>query len=514
MLDIPVPEKKQVFDGNPNSAVRSVIICDCDKNDYLNYCDYFEKNGGVKKETDENAARLFSAFLCGECGVFINFFHYTRELQIVVEKNCSYFDFCDNSGIVSDAVQVTQLYLEDFGMSYVIRLGDGRFVIIDGGREFESDAVRLFEHLKQSSPEKKPVIAAWIMSHPHCDHFHCFFPFIERYRDEVVIEKFLYNFPDNVIDYPSLTTTDGIYEPASVSAPRFEKIVRSLGIPVFMPHTGQRFNLGRVSFEVIASVDDSFCFSRDINNTSLCLMMRAEGQSVLWATDSSFAYNRLAQRYKHTLKSDILQVPHHGFGGGSKCEDALIDTYRCIDPDVCLLPVHDHTAYNFFCIFKKPTLYLFTKLNVKEIISGKTTRSITLPYTASVDGEIDALQKIRDGYDSVGCKTWVFSELNTDDPDSFVYSMLNITAENATVTVELYFEMPPQRITSVTVAAERCVMKTVNIIDKTQVETGSEYNTNSLDRVCIPKNAKFAVRFLSDVPIIISNKKYRPVYKK
>ena len=86
--------------------------------------------------------------------------------------------------------------------------------------------------------------------------------------------------------------------------------------------------------------------------------------------------------------------------------------------------------------------------------------------------------------------------------------------QNATVTVELYFEMPSQRITSVTAAAERCVMKTVNIIDKTQVETGSEYNTNSLDRVCIPKNTKFAVRFLSDVPIIISNKKYRPVYKK
>ena len=43
--------------------------------------------------------------------------------------------------------EITQIALEDFGMSYVIRLSDGRFIVIDGGRDFEPESDKLFKAL-------------------------------------------------------------------------------------------------------------------------------------------------------------------------------------------------------------------------------------------------------------------------------------------------------------------------------------------------------------------------------
>ena len=58
------------------------------------------------------------------------------------------------------APQITQLEQEDYGMSYVIRLSDGRFIVIDGGNNFEPDIDRLMNCLKAGSNSEKPVIAS------------------------------------------------------------------------------------------------------------------------------------------------------------------------------------------------------------------------------------------------------------------------------------------------------------------------------------------------------------------
>ena len=77
-------------------------------------------------------------------------------MNIVWEKNCRYFDYEDISLKSVVPVQLTQLTLEDFGMSYVIRLTDGRFIVIDGGREFEPDSERLYQCLKNGSSGQNP----------------------------------------------------------------------------------------------------------------------------------------------------------------------------------------------------------------------------------------------------------------------------------------------------------------------------------------------------------------------
>ena len=46
------------------------------------------------------------------------------------------------------------------------RLSDGRFILLDGGRNLAQDADRLYEYLKAGCTQDRPRIAAWIFPIP------------------------------------------------------------------------------------------------------------------------------------------------------------------------------------------------------------------------------------------------------------------------------------------------------------------------------------------------------------
>ena len=176
------------------------------------------EEGYIRNESGyTGTVHRYEAFLKDGEGVFVNYFKNTSVLSVAYEKDCAYFDFADNLGPIVVKPQITQIHLEDFGMSYAIRLSDGRYIVIDGGREFEPDAQRLYNCLKEGSPFDTPVIAAWIFTHPHSDHFHCFIKFFDMYQGKVDIERFLYYFPerDDELHYPRMKVKDARFEDSS-----------------------------------------------------------------------------------------------------------------------------------------------------------------------------------------------------------------------------------------------------------------------------------------------------------
>ena len=58
------------------------------------------------------------------------------------------------------------------GLSVLIRLTDGRFIVIDGGFNRTECADALIKAIKEQSKAytNKPVIAGWIITHAHGDH--------------------------------------------------------------------------------------------------------------------------------------------------------------------------------------------------------------------------------------------------------------------------------------------------------------------------------------------------------
>ena len=226
------------------------------------------------------------------------------------------------------------------GMEYIIRLTDGSFVIIDGGMGDPDhvDSDKLMDILLSQKPEDsgKPVIAAWIFTHLHGDHIGVFNCFSLDHHDDVVIERLYFNFPreeeTSASDSPYMLD-DSIY--------RYTQFKKNLNdfysaVPVVKLHSGSRFAVRNAVFEVLYAYDDLYpktILDGGMNESSLLLKMTVGGQTVLWTGDLAYnAMDLVLSEYETALKSDIVQMPHHGLN-----ETAAF--YSAVDPSYAMLPV-------------------------------------------------------------------------------------------------------------------------------------------------------------------------------
>lgn len=503
------------IENRTNSSARVFVISNVGGEIFDSYRRLLEESGFINKEEYAVGAHRFAAYAQGTDGVFLNYFENIRELTIAVEDNCAYFDFADTPREASLPVQITQIELEDFGMSYVIRLSDGRFIVIDGGRHFAPDRKRLFDCLTEGSAGEKPIIAAWILTHPHSDHYICYIGFMEEYGESVEVERYIFNFPDHddFIHYPKLQKKDRRFEDVSAftNIPKMWEQIERSGGKFYMAHTGQRFNIGGAAIEILASMDDTIHLSHNINASSIAFRMELCGQVIFWGTDVSFSDARLPEKYGEYLKSDILQIPHHGIQCGTA--EAMKRGYDLIRPTVCLLPISEYNAYTSFSAHKESTKYLMTKLDsVEEFIVGTPQRTITLPYSAKKNARDEHEALYKRGQNRSGANTWVFTELNTARESDFVFTLINMTNQVADVTIELYFDDSWRMVRSIKATAAPLVVKKLNIVGD-EVDGDFEYfDWLSLKKRGVPENADFAVRFLSDTPIVVSHPDHTPAY--
>lgn len=220
------------------------------------------------------------------------------------------------------------------GMSYVITLEDGRYIIFDGGYMNSSenkgaDHHILYNYLKDNNkrPDGRIVIAAWIFTHCHSDHIGAFRSFVATYASKVDVQYYVYNAGDaSMYDQKPNTALDSIIHTLMRSFfPKSERII---------PHTGQTLKFCNVTFEVLFTQESHAPEKMEwVNDSSLILRMTANGVSTLFLADSEEqTSNRLLAAYGNALKSDIMQVPHHAYSGGT------IGLYEAIRPDLSLWP--------------------------------------------------------------------------------------------------------------------------------------------------------------------------------
>ena len=516
MKDFKIPAFCEVdfTDHQENATARVVTIPHAKDADFAAYDAYFLDYGFAKKECYTEGAHLFAAYQKGTLGVFLNYYGGTRELRVVTEENCLYFDYVDAVLPSKTTPQITQISLEDFGLSYVIRLSDGRFIVIDGGRNFEPDQDKLLACLEKGVNGEKPVIAAWLISHPHSDHFHCFLGFMERYADRVTIEKFMLNFPeaDDLVHYPKLANSEDAQQDTSgvTQIPRMLALIKQTGAPTYMLHTGQRYKIGDADCEVLSTMDDTIHVSDNINASSVVLRMELGGQVILWTTDASFSITKLPERYGTYLKSDILQIPHHGFQSGTAKGE--IAGYDMVEPETCLLSVANYHAFVSFCTYREGTRHVMCKSSVQEVIAGTKQRTLTLPYHPSPDAKNALMREYLMGRDSCGTYSYIFSDLNTANEEDFVFTLLNTTYLPATVRVDLYFEDKAQAVENIVATVPGRSLKKLSLLgDEVKTETAF-YNLNSLQKKGIPENTLFGVRFISDLPIVVTHKTHQAAY--
>lgn len=278
----------------------------------------------------------------------------------------------------------------DCGMSYLFRLGDGRFFLIDGGYFTYRECDRLYRLLRKLQPEGKLVLAGWFFSHAHQDHLGCFLDFAARYAGEkeepekadCVIEGLYYTFP-------SLSLPEAAFWKQSDNATIrefYDTLARFLPhVPRYALHTGQSFFLADLSADVLFTHEDIYperIYS--FNDSSTVLRVRIAGQTLLFLGDLQEASCRkLEAMYGNELKADLVQVAHHGFNGSTA------ETYDLASPTVALWPTPD---YGFIGNRERQVnAHLLSMPSVREhLVAGiHGTRILPLPYTPASSLPVD-----------------------------------------------------------------------------------------------------------------------------
>lgn len=213
------------------------------------------------------------------------------------------------------------------GMSYVIECGDGRLVVIDGG--MLNDVETLYAYLKRLSPHGIPVVAAWFITHVHADHTFALIGMGEKHPSDLRVERVICRYPTREF----IQKTEPVIENELV---RLDRAVDNFGnVERIVPNAGEWYTFGQVSFEILFTCADLPADAPAvINDTSTVFRMHFGGQTLLFLGDAEAAADRvMIDRYGAKLKSDAVQLAHHG------CNGSTSEFYSLVDADFVFWPV-------------------------------------------------------------------------------------------------------------------------------------------------------------------------------
>ena len=219
------------------------------------------------------------------------------------------------------------------GLCMAFLLPSGEFIVVDGGFTVPTESDYVYNRLRELAPDPENiVIAAWYLTHAHIDHTQAFNDFVARHSRDVPIRQVVFNF-----------THDAFYDPLDGGTTEANvRVILGLlpNTEVIKAHTGQLFHYPGASVEMLFTFDDYLPRELPyVNATSLIFRVTLGGQTVMVLGDASEHITPMACRmYGDYLKSDIVQMSHHGLDG------ATAEMYSLIAPHTALWPAGE-TVY-------------------------------------------------------------------------------------------------------------------------------------------------------------------------
>ncbi len=410
------------------------VVEDTDETEYAAFVTAVEEAGWTKYSENEAADNVFTTYQNGDHFVYVYFLPVENRVHVIdmpigavlpTTVSAQADDVCEP---LFTQVQLSYATASE-GMSYLVRLSDGRFIVIDGGK-VEADLLEskhLYNLMKEQNVLDKITVAAWIVTHAHSDHQTVATEFMNNYTaDDLVIEQVLYNYPTST---PNNAETDAFI--AAVDAWEAE------GTEQVTPFIGQEYYYADAKIEFLHTVDayaPDELKGQDFNNTSSVFTIEIADQKIIILGDMhTIGNDHLVELFGDYLKSDICQFGHHGVGGGT------VEVYEAIDPTVVVVPsgvFHYTNIYNYYRVYAPEDLregqaWLWLENNVggnveEVIIMGFKEAVLQLPYTPAEGCDYIANRNVN-GYvfeEAVGADAVVpnpFYELNVGEEENTVY---------------------------------------------------------------------------------------------
>ena len=192
-------------------------------------------------------------------------------------------------------------------MCYTITTDNG-LAIIDGGWEYEEDRLRKIIAQYGNS------VDAWILTHPHNDHMTAFLDIYKDPQGIAIHHVYTVEMPEMPVLMANAYWDDYslLEELLALNIPELEYL-----------HIGDERNILGLSMKVFSAYEDEIDPISDdlLNDGSMVFKLSGERESMLFCGDAGSALGNTAlsdmiiARFKDELKSDYLQMGHHGFGG-------------------------------------------------------------------------------------------------------------------------------------------------------------------------------------------------------
>lgn len=206
-------------------------------------------------------------------------------------------------------------------LSIVIKSPHGKLIVIDGG--WEADATKLSELILQQGGK----VDAWLITHPHEDHVGALCAILNDTGRKIKIDKI----------YCSLATPDWYRQVSPTGSGIADQLLSAFAkLPVGTVTNnigrGTEINIDDVNIRVLNN--RGVYTYNGVNNSSLVYKIRVSGQSILILGDLAYDGGKdlIKTCTAAELKSDIVQMAHHGQQGVDQ------DAYALIAPITCLWP--------------------------------------------------------------------------------------------------------------------------------------------------------------------------------
>lgn len=376
--------------------------------DYHDYCAKLESCGFDLYSSNAANGNLFATYFDGENIVNVSYISY-KDTDKYVVRNVSYVlisvDSVRNSTLPCKAEkfeEVTTVKVSLVGFTaLMVRLTDGRFLVVDGGM----DRDRIYNALcEQNVLGGKPVVAAWMFSHAHGDHMNGFYHTLEDHADDVVIERIIHGFPGEELYLPYKNYMEGLPNIEGEWMGRRNDKMHAY-ITEKMPeckytiaHAGQIFEYAGVKLEVLMTSENLYRKQMiDSNMSSVVYSFTMPGGRMIALGDAvDVASKTLRKIYGKSLKSDAVVLAHHAYNGGDE------EMYANIGAKAAIWPltfealaaknmVNDFTnhfdynsvKYNFIMKKDEPAMVLYEGMSDEEITYFTPKFDVESPFVSN-----------------------------------------------------------------------------------------------------------------------------------
>ncbi len=389
---------------NSSSSCDEIIINEVTPELYSAYLAELESNGFSKYAEHSMGDNLFATYKSQRYTINVGYYAYETAARILIEplapdvpKESEYKKVTDSQLTMLGLQQSYNNGLLNNGLSAIIRLEDGRFIVIDGGINNAITASDLIKALKEQSREytSKPTVAAWIITHAHSDHAGLLHGQYRTLSESIKVESILANFVSDAEADRAMNTSSSVWgETEGAAMNGVIQAASVFGATMYKIHVGQVFCFADAKLEILYTLESYAPQVANNYNTISNVIKMTFGGKTTFLNPGDATGNALdicADMYGDYLQSDILMVTHHGYTTQSTGDAGVKRAYVFVNPSLVLWP--HGTNNNAATVEKAWNSVLFTLTNYKEGYVAGTLGERTIVKLPYVVGTVDGPNK-------------------------------------------------------------------------------------------------------------------------